>query len=111
MPLDVAEDERGRFEPGDPPQRGEIGSQDEVAVALLPARDPVARDRLHLHVVGEQVVAALDAVLADVLLDEELAVQALAHHPALHVGERDDHRVDGAVADRLGQFVQRQHGS
>ena len=79
----------------------EIGPEHEVAVALLPARDPVAGDRIHLHVEREQVVAALDAVLADVLLDEELPVQALAHEPALHVGEGDDHRVDRSVGDRV----------
>ena len=28
------------------------------------------------------------------LLEEEVAVQALAEQPALHVGERHDHRVD-----------------
>ena len=107
----VAEDERGRLEPRNPAQRGEVRPQDEVAVALLPAGDAVARDGIHLHVVGEQVVAALDAVLVDVVFDEELPVQALAHEPALHVGEGDDHRVDRAVLDRRRQFVQRQHGS
>ncbi len=111
VPTHVAEDERGRLEPRDPAQRGEVRPQDEVAVALLPAGDAVARDGVHLHVVGEQVVAALDAVLVDVVLDEELPVEALAHEPALHVGEGDDHRVDRAVLDRRRQFVQRQHGS
>ena len=93
---DVGEDERGRLEPRDPPQRREVGPQHEVAVAVLPARDRVAGDRIHLHVEREQVVAALDPVLGDVL-EEELAVHALAHQPALHVGERDDDGVDRLV--------------
>jgi len=46
-----------------------------------------------------------------VLLDEELPVEPLAQQTALHVGEADDHGVDRAVRDRLGQFVQRQHGA
>ena len=70
------------------------GREREVAVALLPARDLVARDRLHLHVEREQVVAALDRVLGLDLLDEELAVEPLSEQPALHVGEGDDDRVD-----------------
>ena len=64
MPDDVAEHERRRFEPGNPAQRGQIGLQPEVAVALLPARDPVPGHGIHLHVERQQVVAALDAVPA-----------------------------------------------
>ena len=85
------------------------GREREVAVALLPARDLVAGDRVHLHVEREQVVAALDGVLGLDLLDEELAVEPLSHEPALHVGERDDDRVDRAVLDLGLQLVEAQH--
>ena len=44
-------------------QRGQVGRHDEVAVAALPRRDRVAVDGVHLDVDGEQVVAALGAVL------------------------------------------------
>ena len=79
VPADVAEDERRRLEPRDPPQRRQVGLQREVAVAALPARDRVAGDRIHLHLEREQVVAALDRVPRADLLDEELAVEPLAH--------------------------------
>ena len=109
VPADVAEDERGRLEPGDPPQRREVGLEREVAVAPLPARELVARHRIHLHLEREQVVAALDRVPGVDLLDEELAVQALAQQPSLHVGEGDDDRVDRARLHVGLQLVEAQH--
>ncbi len=109
MPLDVAEHERGRREPRDAPQRAEIRREREVAVPLLPAGDLVARNRIHLHVQREQVVAALDRMLGLDLLDEELAVEPLSEQPALHVGEGDDDRVDLAARDLGLQLVEVQH--
>ena len=110
MPLHVAEDERGRLEPRDPPQRREVGHDVEVAVALVPARDLVPRHGVHLHLEREQVVAALDGVLrVEHLLDEELAVEPLAHQASLHVGERDDDRVDLTGRNLLPQLVGAQH--
>ena len=49
--------------PRDRPQRVEVGLHLEVAVAALPRRHLVAVDGLHVDVDGEQVVAALGAVL------------------------------------------------
>ena len=43
------------------------------------------------------------------LLDEELAVEALAHEAALHVGERDDDRVDRAPPHLDPQLLEAQH--
>ncbi len=99
VPEDVAEDESGRLEPWDPAQRREIRLHREVAVATLPARDLVARGRVHLHVECEEVVASLDRVPRVHLVDEELRVEPLAHEAALHVGERDNDRVDRAGLD------------
>ena len=110
MPLHVAEDERGRLEPGDTAERVEVRLELEIAVALLPARDLVARDRLHLHVEREQVVAALDLVPGADLLDEVLAVEPFSHQATLHVGEGDDDRVDRPRLDLSRQLVQAQHG-
>ena len=62
VPEDVGEHERCALEPGDAPQGREVGDELEVAVALLPARDLVARHRVHLHLECEQVVAALGPV-------------------------------------------------
>ena len=64
---DVAEDERGAVEPRDPAQRREVGHDPEVAVSLLPVDHLVAWDGVHLHVEREQVVAALDAVVCDLV--------------------------------------------
>jgi hypothetical protein len=110
VPLHVAEDERRRLEPRDPPERREVGPELEIAVPLLPARDLVARDGLHLHVEREQVVAALDLVPGADLLDEVLAVEPFSHQATLHVGEGDDDRVDRARLDLTCQVVHAQHG-
>jgi hypothetical protein len=41
------------------------------------------------------------------LLEEEVAVQALSEQPALHVGERHDHRVDRRIRAQLVERQQR----
>ena len=105
---DVAQHQRRAVEPGDPAQRRHVGDDREVAVAVLPVGHLVARDRVHLHVEREQVVAALDAVLDDVV-EEVLDLDALAEQPALHVGEGGDDGVDRPVVGLLAQVVERQH--
>jgi hypothetical protein len=109
VPENVTEDERGGLEPGNPPEGAQVGREREIPIALLPARDAVARHRIHLHVECEQVVAPFDAVLGHLSLDEELPVQALSHQPALHVGERHDDRVDRAVFDGRGEVFEHEH--
>jgi hypothetical protein len=108
--VDVAEDERRAVEPVGPAERGEVGAQQEVAVAEVPAGEPVARHRFELHVGGQQVVAGMGAV-AGHLVEEELTVDALARQPAVVVGEADDHRVDGAARHLGPQLVEGQHVS
>jgi hypothetical protein len=49
-------------------------------------------------------------VLGDLAFEEELAVDALAHQAALHVGERDDDGVDRAALDLGGELFQRHAG-
>ena len=110
MPEDVAEDERRAFQPRNRPQRVQVGLQEEIAVAALPVGDRIPGDGVHLHVEREQVVAALDAVLRDFALEEELPLDALAHEAALHVGEGDDDRVDRAALDLGSQLLQRHAG-
>ncbi len=63
MVLHVAEHQRGLLEPGTCAQRREVGLHDEVAIALRPARRLVAGHRLHVDVVGQQVVAAMRLVM------------------------------------------------
>jgi hypothetical protein len=110
VPLHVAEDERGALEPRDAAQRREVGDHPEIAVAALPARECITGYRVHLHLEREQVVAALHRMPGPHLVDEELAVEALAHQPPLHVGERHDDGVDRARLDVGPQLVEREHG-
>src|SRR3546814_4237825 len=71
----VAEHRGGALQPGRQPERREVGLQQVVAVALLPARRGVARHQLHVDVVGQQVVAGVGGVLGGI--DEELGLEAL----------------------------------
>ena len=66
-------------------------------------------DGVHVHVDREQVVAALGAVLQDVV-EEVLRIQPLALQPPLHVGERDDDRVDLTPLDLGTQLVETEQG-
>ena len=68
----------------------DVGLHDEIAIALGPVGGLVAGHRLHIDVVGEQVVAAMR--LLDRAIEEELGLEALADQPPLHVGEGDDAR-------------------
>ena len=100
----VGQHQRRAFEPGQRPQRRQVGLQDEIAVALVPARRRVARHRLHVDVVGEQVVAAVRLLVGAV--DEVLGLEALADQPALHVDHGDQHGIDAAGLDRGFQLVE-----
>ena len=44
--------------------------------------------------------------VGDHAVEERLALDALAHEPALHVGDRHDDRVDLPVADHLLELEQ-----
>ena len=90
----VADHERGPGEPRGPAQGAEVGLDHEVAVALFPACRLVARHRLHVDVVGQQIVAGVGFLVGAV--DEELGLETLAHEAALHVDERRHHGIDGA---------------
>ncbi len=89
------------------PDRVRVEHELHVAVALLPRGDRVAVDGVHVDVDAEQVVAALGAV-AEHLVEEVGAVQALALQPPLHVGERDDHGVDLPGVDPCRQLLHAQ---
>ena len=100
----VAQHQRRAFEPGHLAQRGEVRLEDEIAVALVPARRRVARHRLHVDVVGQQVVAAVRLLVRAV--DEILGLEALADQPPLHVDHRHQHRVDAAGLHRRLELVE-----
>jgi len=90
---DVGDDERGAGQPRNVSERVQVGCQDEVAVTGVPTRRLEPVDGVHVDVDGEQVVAALDAVI-DHLVEEQPRRRPLADQAALHVTEADDHRVD-----------------
>jgi hypothetical protein len=105
-PHEVREAQDGARMPWDRAQRAEVGLELEVAVAALPRGHGVARDRVHLDVHGEEVVAPLRAVVDD-LVEEVAGHEALALQPALHVGHAEQDGVDRAVLDGLGQLLER----
>ncbi len=89
----VAQHEGGPVGPGRRAQGGQVGDKMEIAVAPLPVGVAVAGHRLHLHVDGQQVIAAVGAV-ADGIVDEEAGVESFAHRSTEMIGEGHDHRVD-----------------
>jgi hypothetical protein len=91
--------------PRDRAQGVEIRLEHEVPVATRPTRHRVALDGLHVHVHGEQVVAALGVVL-DHLVEEMGGGQPFALEAPLHVGDREQDGVDGPVLGRLLQLVE-----
>ena len=92
--------------PRDRPQRVHVRLHHEVAVAALPRRHRVAVDGVHVDVDREQVVAALGAVLDD-LVEEVRRGEPLALEASLHVAEHKEHRVDRAAVGRLAQLLER----
>jgi hypothetical protein len=109
VPDDVGDAQRGRLLPRHQAQRVEVRAHHEVAVAAGPRGHREAIDRRHVDVDGEQVVAALGAVLGD-LLEEVARGQALAHQAPLHVGDREQDRVDRPLRDLLPQLLERHRG-
>ena len=110
LPLEVGDHQHRSLLPGDRPQRREVGLHLEVAVAARPRGHLVALDGLHVDVDGEQVVAALRAVLEH-LGEEVRGGQALALEAPLHVGDREQHGVDRAVGDRASSAPRCSPGS
>ena len=106
----VADHERGGVEPRDAANGREVGLHRDVSVALLPVGELVSRQRVHVDVDGEQVVAHVNGLAAALhLLGPVVAGHALADEPALEIGERDEHGVDRAVRDLLVQLRGREH--
>jgi hypothetical protein len=93
------------FEPGDRTQRREVGDSLHIAVALLPVGERVTGHRRHLDVHGEEVVAGLDAVAVDDVVEEVVTGHALAHEATLEIGKGDEHGVDVARADAFPKIV------
>jgi len=68
--LQVGDHERRAWLPGQAAQRAEIGNHRHVAVALFPAGEGIAVDRVELDVDREQIIAAFGTVRHDVFHEE-----------------------------------------
>ena len=101
----VGQDQGRLLEPREDAQRIPDRRGDPVAIAGLPVHQAEALWGVHLHVRTEQVRAEVGAVVDDAV-EERVALDALAHKPALHISQGHDDRVDPAVADHLLQFDQ-----
>src|SRR6185369_5477394 len=74
---DVAKHERSPRQPGGPPKRPEIGLHDEIAIALFPVGCGVTRHRLHIDIVGEQIIAAMGFFVS--AAEEKIGVETFAN--------------------------------
>src|SRR5690606_19657536 len=102
---DVAQHQGRLFQPGHAADSGKIRLQDEIAIALGPACRLVARHRLHIDVVGQQVVAAMRLVISG--FDEEGGEEALADEPPLHIHGGYQHGVDLICRHCTLQLIER----
>ena len=105
MVQDVAQHQRGALEPRRDPQGAEVRLHDEVAVALFPVRELIARHRLHVHIVGEQIVAGMGFLVRAV--DEEARLESLAHEPTKLIREAHQHGVQAAVRNAALELIER----
>ena len=75
-----------------------VGPHREIAEAGFPIRELESVHRVHLDVDGEQIIAAVRAVLGDAL-QIELAGEAFADEATEDIRERDDDGIDFAFFD------------
>ncbi len=104
----VAQHQGRAFQPGHAPQGGHVRLEHEIAVALAPTGRGVTGHRLHVDVVGQQVIAAVGFFVAAV--DEELDLEALADQSALHVDHADQHGVDFAGGSGALECIKAEEG-
>ena len=105
--VDIAQNERRLLEPAGNDERAQIRDKVEIAVTLLPVRKTVARDRLHLHVGRQEVVASVGS-LRGRFLDEHFSIASFAEQAPVMIGEAHDDRLDHAAAHEIAEFVERQ---
>jgi len=108
MVLHIAQHQGGALQPGHQAHGGEVGLEHEVAVAALPAGGGIAGHRLHVDVVGQQVVAAVGFLVGAV--EEELDLEAFADQAALHVDHAGQDGVDAAGFGQLAQLGKGERG-
>ena len=92
--------------PGQDTEGGEIGPEFEIAETRFPIGDLEAFQRVHLEVDGEQIIAAVRAVLGN-RIQEQLGAKAFAHEAAKRVGDGDDYGVNLSGANLLRELFER----
>ena len=100
----VAQDDRRAFEPTGAAERPEVGDQVKVTIALLPVGEVVPRNRLHLHVDRQQVIAGVGSAFRD-LRDKMVDVEPLSQEAAVNVRKDGQDRVDLAGSGQLLQLA------
>ena len=80
----------------------------EIAVPAFPTRHPVAGNRFHVHIDGEQVVAGVRAVFGGAF-QEETRIQTLAELAAVQIGEGQQDRIGLALVDATAEIVECEH--
>ncbi|MNK80249.1 hypothetical protein D3C87_999520 [compost metagenome] len=90
----IAQHQRRAFQPWHLAQGAHVGLEYKIAVAFAPTGRGVTWHRLHVDVVGQQVIAAVGFFMTAV--DEKLDLESLAHQPSLHVDHAHQHGVDFA---------------
>ncbi len=80
------------FQPGRKAQGGEVWLHDEIAVTLVPARRFIARNRLHIDVIGQKIIAAMRFIMRG--FHKEARVEAFANQAALHVYKTCKNRIN-----------------
>jgi len=104
----IAEHECGSVLPGEQPQCVGVNFRDEIAVALFPVGEGVARHGIEIDVGPEEVVTAFRAVFGHRLC-EEWCGDALADGTPVEIREAHDDRVNGSRSDRVVEFMESGH--
>src|ERR1019366_6106045 len=94
----------GLFVPRDAADRRKVGGERKIAVTTLPRSKREAVNSVHVHVRGEQVAAALNGVVEE-LVDKESRVETLPLEAPLHVRNADNDGVDLVAIDEIEQLV------
>ena len=99
----IAQHQRGAGQPRHQPQGGHVRAQHIVAIALFPAGGFIAGNGVHLHIDGEEIVAAMGFFMSAIA--EKGGVKAFAHQAALHVDAGHEDSVNLALGNKGFQSV------
>ncbi len=99
----VAEYERGTLQPRRMAHRGQVWLHHEIAISFLPTGRSIPRDRLHIDVIGEEIVTRVGLFVRHI--DKEPGLKSFTDEPSEHVRKTDQHGVNSARLDSGLQLV------